>query len=224
MPPTQGDVYPIKVSHHVPHLHDRHYRLINHFLLVILVLLSGYILFIPFVPEVLDFYNKYFDSTKGYKYASKLAISEAAERQITKSALKKIPEGNVLVIPKIGVDSLIMEGLGPEALDKGVWHRPQSSTPDKGGNTVITGHRFLYAAGPKTFYHLDKMTIGDQFILFWQGKEYDYEIVDVFTVTPDQVEIEDDTNEPIVTLYTCTPLWSASLRLVIRAKLIEPKI
>lgn len=224
MSPNQTESFPIKVTHHAPHLREKHYRIINHFLLVILVVLSGYILFIPFVPEVLDYYNKYFDSTKGYKYASRLAISEATERQITKSALKKVPTSNVMVIPKIGVDSPIMEGLGPEALDKGVWRRPQSSTPDKGGNTVITGHRFLYAAGPKTFYHLDKMALGDEFIIFWQGKEYDYEVIDIFTVTPDQVEVEDHTDEPIVTLYTCTPLWSSSLRLVIRAKLIEPKL
>ncbi len=214
-------VYPVEVSHHVPHLREKHFLIVNHFLLVILVLLAGYILFIPFIPEGIDIYNKYFDKTKGYKYASKLAISESKSRQIETSALRKIPDTNMLVIPKIGVDSPIIDGLGSEALNSGVWHRPQSSSPDKGGNTVITGHRFLYASGPKTFYHLDKVALGDKFMIFWNGKEYDYEVIDIFTVTPDQVEIEDSTAEPIVTLYTCTPLWSASLRLVIRAKLIQ---
>jgi LPXTG-site transpeptidase (sortase) family protein len=218
---VMSQVYPLEVTHHAPHLRERHFLFLNHFLLVILVLLAGYILFIPFIPEIVDIYNKYFDKTRGYKYASKLAISESQNRQIETTALRKVPDTNMLVIPKIGVDSPVVDGLGSEALNKGVWRRPQSSTPDKGGNTVITGHRFLYASGPKTFYHLDKVALGDKFIIFWEGKEYNYEVIDIFTVTPNQVEIEDNTVEPIVTLYTCTPLWSASLRLVIRAKLIQ---
>ncbi|MFO0703407.1 MAG: sortase [Patescibacteria group bacterium] len=222
MPPSgESNIYPVKVSHHAPHLKERHFRILNHFLLVILVLLAAYIMFIPFLPEVYDFYDKYFDKTKGYKYSSKLATSEIIEKQIDRASLRKIPDYNVLVIPKIGVDSPIVEGLGAEALNQGVWRRPQSSTPDKGGNTVLTGHRYLYASGPKTFYHLDKVSLGDKFLVFWQGKEYDYEVVDIFTVGPDQTEVEDQTNEPLITMYTCTPLWNPTLRLVIRARLIN---
>jgi sortase A len=197
------------------------FRTINHFLLVLLVLLSGYILFIPFIPEITDFYNKNFDKTKGYKYVSNLARRESGQKGISEESLVKPPEDNYLVIPKIGVNAPIIEGIGPEALNLGVWRRPKTSTPESGGNTVITGHRFMYTSGPKTFYHLDKMSLGDRFIVFWEGKEYDYEVVDIFTVNPNQTDIEDNTSEPTITLYTCTPLWSASLRLVIKAKQIN---
>lgn len=211
----------VKTDIHVmPHLHERHFRIINHVLLVILVILSGYIMFIPFLPEVEAFYNQSVDNTRGYKYESKLARQDATARNILVDALKPIPQQNTLVIPQIGVDSPIVEGIGPDVLSGGLWRRPHTSTPDKGGNTVITGHRFLYSSGPKTFYNLDKVKIGDKFFLFWEGKEYDYEVVDVFVVEPDQIEIEDNTDEPLLTLYTCTPLWSATQRLVIRARLI----
>jgi len=215
------DQPPVQVTVHlVPHLHERHFRMINHLLLVILVILAGYIMFIPFVPEVVAMYNKQTDKTQGYKYQSNLARREAAREDISIESLKPIPKENTLVIPQIGVDSIVVEGIGPDALDRGLWHRPNSSTPDKGGNTVITGHRFLYSSGPKTFYNLDQIKIGDKFFMFWEGKEYDYEVVDIFVVEPDQIEIEDNSPEPLLTLYTCTPLWSATQRLVIRARLI----
>ncbi len=212
----------IRTSVHIlPHLHDKHYRVLNHVLLVILVILAGYIMFTPFVPEVLGYYDRWTDDTRGYRYQSTLAKQAAGSSHITITSLKPIPTENTLVIPQIGVDSVVVEGIGPDALDAGLWHRPNSSTPDKGGNTVITGHRFLYSAGPKTFYNLDKLTVGDKFFMFWKGKEYDYEVVDIFVVEPDHVEIEDPTSEPLLTLYTCTPLWSATQRLVIRARLIN---
>lgn len=206
--------------HIIPHLRERHFRVINHVLLVILVVLAGYIMFIPFVPEVEAIFNQSLDRTKGYKYESRLAQQESVSKNILVDALKPIPEENTLVIPQIGVDSPIVEGIGPDVLSRGLWRRPHTSTPDKGGNTVITGHRFLYSSGPKTFYNLDKIRVGDKFFLFWEGKEYDYEVVDIFVVEPDQIEVEENTTEPVLTLYTCTPLWSATQRLVIRARLI----
>lgn len=215
------DQPPIQTTVHlVPHLHEHHFRLINHVLLVILVILAGYIMFIPFVPEVLAMYNKNTDKTRGYKYQSTLANQEAEKEDISIEHLKPIPKENTLVIPQIGVDSVVVEGIGPDVLDRGLWHRPNSSTPDKGGNTVITGHRFLYSSGPKTFYNLDQIQLGDKFFMYWKGKEYDYEVVDIFIVEPDQIEIEDNSPEPLLTLYTCTPLWTATQRLVVRARLI----
>lgn len=211
----------IKTSIHAPHLHEHHYRLINHLLVVVLVILAGYIMFIPFVPEITAIYAKNTDSTHGYIYNSILAQKQGSLGKIKIESLKPIPKENTLVIPQIGVDSPIVEGIGPDVLSRGLWRRPHASTPDKGGNTVITGHRFLYSAGPKTLYNLDKIKLGDKFFLFWQGKEYDYEVVDIFVVEPNQVEIEDNTVEPILTLYTCTPLWSAKQRLVVRARLIN---
>ena len=203
------------------HLHERHFRIMNHVLLVVLVILAGYIMFIPFVPEVMAMYAKRTDSTHGFKYRSKLSLDAAQEEQIVVESLKPIPKDNVLVIPQIGVDSVVVEGAGPDALDLGLWRRPHSSTPDKGGNTVITGHRFMYSSGPKTFYNLDELAVGDKFFMYWEGREYDYEVVDVYVVEPFQTEIEEYTSDPMFTLYTCTPLWTAAQRLVVRAKLIQ---
>jgi sortase A len=128
---------------------------------------------------------------------------------------------NVLLIPKIGVDGLVYESEDPVVLNYGIWRRPQTSTPDRGGNTVFVAHRYLYTTGINTFYHLPKMEVGDQFFVYWQQKQYTYEVFTVDTVLPTEIEIEENTEEPIVTLYTCTPLWTSEYRLVVRARLIE---
>lgn len=131
-------------------------------------------------------------------------------------------EDNRLVIPSINVDINIVEGYSDEVLSLGAWRRPNSSTPDKEGNTVITAHRFQYVPpNNRTFYNLDKVEKGDRLIVFWDGKKYIYRVTEVFVVEPDDVEIESDLDGNFLTLYTCTPIWTASKRLVVRGELVD---
>lgn len=135
---------------------------------------------------------------------------------------KPIPPGNRLVIPSIGTDMDIMEGKDQKVLDRGgIWHIPDTSSPDKQGNTVLSGHRWQYLPpSSRTLYLLDKVKIGEPIIVYWQGKEYDYRVTDRKIVTPDQTEILNNTTEPQLTIYTCTPLFSTKQRLVLIASLI----
>jgi sortase A len=103
------------------------------------------------------------------------------------------------------------------SLRLGVWHLPYTSTPDKGGNTVLVGHRFTYA-GPAVFYHLDKVQVGDDVTMQWQNKTYTYTVTEVKVVPPTETSVEANTKDPQLTIYTCTPLWTAKNRLVIVAK------
>jgi sortase A len=54
-------------------------------------------------------------------------------------------------------------------------------------------------------------------LLHWEGKPYRYMVKNILVVSPSQINIEEPTGENILTLYTCTPLWSAKDRLVIQA-------
>lgn len=80
-------------------------------------------------------------------------------------------------------------------------------------------------SGPNTFYHLPKVKIGEKVFVLYEGTRYTYEVYNVEVVSDDSVEIEDATTTAnILTLYTCTPLWSAKDRHVVQARLVSESI
>lgn len=149
---------------------------------------------------------------------------EAAAQTITESpgpdvALPQIK--NRLTFSAAGVDMPIFLSDNNKTLAKGGWMYSGNSTPDKGGNTVIFGHRWLYKPPLKnTFYNLDNAQIGDQFTITWNNQTYNYQISEVKIVNPTDVYVLNPTDSPQVTLITCTPLFSTKQRLVIIGKLI----
>jgi sortase A len=125
-----------------------------------------------------------------------------------------------ILIPSIGVDSPIVEGQDESALNLGAWRIPGTSTPDNGGNTVISGHRFKYLPpNNTTFYLLDKLRPDDAIQIQWNSQLYHYRVVATREVKPDQVEILENTSEARLTLFTCTPILSTARRLVVTAEL-----
>lgn len=192
-------------------------RQFNNILSIGVVLIGAYLFILPFLPTIQLWIDQWFDDTNGVRYDGQLANIN----NVSSDNLDNIPSENTLVIPEIQVDEQIFEGDSLGVInDGGVWHRPGTSTPDKGGNTVFVGHRFSYS-DPSTFYHLDKIKIGQKFAVFWQGTEYVYEVFDTGVVPATALGVEDPTAESIITLYTCTPIWTAKDRLVIRAMLIS---
>lgn len=189
------------------------HRRINDMLSLIVIGIAMYILLLPAIPYVQLWLGKMNDHTGGYVYQTKLTTEESADR-------KPIPKENRLVLPTIQLDQEIHEGESFETMSRGLWRRPNASTPDKGGNTVIVGHRFTYS-DPAVLFHLDKIKIGDAFPVYWLGKEYDYQVSDIRVVSPLAVEVESPTADPLLTIYTCTPIWTGTDRLVVKASLTK---
>ena len=183
----------------------------NNVLSVVVMLLALYIIILPLLPN-LQFWVK--KTTHAYPQLVKQNLPDAPKQD-----KEVIPAENTLVVPGLGMQEVVYEGSGPAALHKGVWHRPNTSNPTQGSNTVLVGHRFTYTQPEGVFYHLDKIKVGDSIVLYWNGEKYSYHVTKTFVVTADKVEIEAPTKEPLLTLYTCTPLWSAKDRLVIQAEL-----
>jgi sortase A len=129
------------------------------------------------------------------------------------------PNANSLIVPSLGLREEIYEGAGVETVNRGVWHRPATSSPDKGSNTVLVGHRFTYS-GQSVFYNLDKVKVGDEVVVFWNQQRYNYKVYEIITVPPEAVEIETATDNSILTLYTCTPLLTAKDRLIVKASIL----
>lgn len=185
-------------------------RRFNNCLTIVVIGLGLYLIIMPVLPQIMFWLQK-----RTGNISNTIVYSDDG-----KDGSKPIPQDNRLVIPQMGLDATVNEGKYASTLKHGLWRRPKSSTPDKGGNTVIVGHRFTYKS-PAIFYHLDKVKEGDEFALFWQGKEYKYVVGEIRIVQPTQTEVEEDTTEPTLTLYTCTPMWTSKQRLVIIAKPVE---
>lgn len=128
-----------------------------------------------------------------------------------------------IIIPKIGVNVEIKEG-NQSVLKTGAWHRfPERGDPENGGNFIVSGHRFVMGYTPKRtkqqsfFYNIDKLIVGDTILIDWHAKRYDYKITKIYTVKPNQVEIEAPSDDPKLTLYTCTLNGSNDGRVVLEA-------
>jgi len=181
--------------------------------------LIGYLILLPLYP-ILKYQSQFFYKQNQENVASstKLLVQQMPAEEISKSL-------NRVIIKKIGVDVPIVEAPESEqkaALGKGAWRIPQTSTPEKGSNTVISGHRYKYLPPSNlTFYLLDKLVAGDIVTVIWEKKEYDYKITESKIVPPTQISILDPTAKPILTLFTCDPIWSEKNRLVVIGELIK---
>jgi LPXTG-site transpeptidase (sortase) family protein len=197
-----------------PHSSSR-LRKFNNFLSVVVLLSALYLIIWPFLPR-LDFW------WKSYRHSDPPLVTAITKPKNAGSV--SAPKDNTLVIPALHMQVTVYDGPTYASLAKGVWHSPRSSTPDKGGNTVMAGHRFTYNGlqrGASTFYSLDRLKTGDQVVLYWSGVRYDYKVSDVLIVAPTEISIENPTPQPQLTLYTCTPLWTSLQRLVVQASLVK---
>ncbi len=128
---------------------------------------------------------------------------------------------NKIVIPKMGVDSEVLEGNSEDILWKGIWRMPIGSTPNQGGNTIITAHRYLHRPpSPKTFYLIDKLVKGDIITVYWEGVKYEYKVSETKIVEPEDISILHNTSDDRLTIFSCTPLFTSKQRLVVIAEKI----
>ncbi len=122
----------------------------------------------------------------------------------------------ILRIPKIDSENLVREGTTGSVLADALGHEPGTALIGEGGNCVIAGHR-NYSFG-KFFNRLGEVEVGDEIYVDAPEGTYSYRVSEIKVVEPDQVEILDETDEEQLTLYTCTPIYIATHRLVIIAK------
>ncbi len=122
-------------------------------------------------------------------------------------------------IPSIDVSLPIYHGTDEYTLEVGAGHLQGTSLPIGGTGThsVITGHTGLSNA--KLFTDLSELEIGDIFLLSVYGENLAYEIDQIKTVLP--YELEDlavDSRMDFCTLLTCTPYGVNTHRLLVRGQ------
>lgn len=181
--------------------------LINDILRYVGIVLALFVLLVPYIPEISFLVNN-----DERKRDQEIVLPNEVDMAIKNGI-------DYLYIPSIGVSENIIEAQDIKQVHERVWHRPATGDPKNGGNTVLVAHRYATIGGNRasTFYHLPKLISGDMIYVVWDGVLYTYKVQTTETVLPTAVSIESPTPENHLTLYTCTPLWTASHRFVVYA-------
>ena len=119
-------------------------------------------------------------------------------------------------IPAIDIDAPVVQGDGWEQLKKGVGQNLGSANPGQNGNVVLSAHNDVYG---ELFRYLDKLTPGDQVVLYTQQRQYVYVVDRTAIVEPTAVEVMASTGSPTVTLISCYPYLVNKQRIVVFARL-----
>jgi len=123
-----------------------------------------------------------------------------------------------IVAPEARVDSIVVKGVTRAALKRGPGWITYTDLPGPTGNCGISGHRTTYGA---PFRHLDRLETGDTIEFYSPFRRYTYRVVKSFSVRPNRVDVVESTEEPRLTLTACDPPYSARLRLIVQAELVE---
>jgi sortase A len=124
-----------------------------------------------------------------------------------------------LVIPAIGVDRYVVQGVSEADLQMGPGHYPGTPLPGQVGNVAIAGHRTTFGA---PFFELNEVQQGDLvYLTDTSGTTWVYSVARQFVVAPTDVAVLGQTRGPELTLTTCNPAFEATSRLVVRALLVQ---
>jgi len=123
-----------------------------------------------------------------------------------------------LLIPRIHLDEIVLEGVGDDELNAGPGHLPGSALPGMNGNAVISAHR------DRHFSHLDELRVGDT-VHTETGRGKGAWVIVSRRVIGRETPALFQTKEPTLTLTTCWPVryfGSAPDRLILSARQIQP--
>lgn len=120
-------------------------------------------------------------------------------------------------VPKIKCNLPIYHGTDEAVLQIAIGHIAGTSLPIGGESThcVLSGHRGLPSA--KLFTDIDKLVVGDTFIIRTLDEVFTYEVDKINIVLPAEVDLlRIEEGEDLCTLVTCTPYGVNTHRLLVR--------
>jgi sortase A len=123
-----------------------------------------------------------------------------------------------LAIPEIGISEVVVQGTGAGDLRTGPGHYPDTPLPGERGTVAIAGHRTTYGA---PFRKLDKLGRGDRIELTMPYGRFGYRVERTQIVPPTALWVTDRADHDRLVLTACHPLYSASQRIVVFARLEE---
>lgn len=124
-----------------------------------------------------------------------------------------------LEIDGINLRLPIYRGTSDTSLSAGIGHLEQSSLPcgGKSSHCVLSGHSGMLSK--RMFDDIRSLSVGDVFEIHELGEVHAYEIYDIETVLPEEIDkLRIEPGRDIVTLMTCTPYGINTHRLLVHAE------
>lgn len=172
--------------------------------------------------EEAESYNAYVAGLEGNVTDELTADERAATEIVYMSVLSTGEAIGYVEVPKIEVELPIYRGASDDVLERGIGHLERSSLPVGGESThsVLTGHRGLPTA--RLFRDLDKLAVGDVFVIDTLGDKIAYEVETVQTVLPHEVEsLRVQPGRDLCTLVTCDPYMINSHRMLVTGHRVD---
>jgi sortase A len=213
-----------------------------------LVLLALYGVLATFGPVILQEARFRVDTVKRVRYTvkTKNQIRPAEKEQVITSApdvLGSLFSANTdriltpsdtlfsILIPKIGASSRIIANVDPtnseefhRALLQGVAHAKGTVFPGFSGNTYLFAHStdnwWHVGQYNAVFYLLKDVNPGDDIIIFFENRRYNYTVTDKYIADPSDVSLLENsrgTEEKLI-LQTCWPPGTTWKRLFVVAQ------
>ena len=185
-------------------------------------------------PVTTDIYTSRAQARLRRDFAARVVQEQAPQPTPAAPAPTVVGPGQVVAlirIPKLNLDTVMVEGIDPATLREGPGHYPASSQPCARGNMAIAGHRTTYG---RPFGGLDQLTAGDKITLVTPQRRCTYEVVSgasprpaphkgsaAWITSPDDWSAVAPLQGSYLTLTTCHPKGSAAKRLIVRARLVS---
>ncbi|MDV4149317.1 class D sortase [Clostridium sp. AL.422] len=184
----------------------------------LVLIIAGISIIVSIVYKKIDTLNK----QKELQNILEEVINEES-KELTKEEEEKLMNGYkpiaLMEIPSIDLSQGIVEGITDDILQYYLGKFENSVAPGEKGNFSVAGHRVSDYS--EAFVNLYKVEIGDKVLVKANKKEYVYEVTENFIVSPDKVDVLDNTDESTITLVTCTV--GAKERVIVKGKLVDAK-
>lgn len=122
-------------------------------------------------------------------------------------------------LPTLGRSYVVVQGTDSASLRKGPGHYPGTALPGQPGTVAIAGHRTTYLAPFKT---INQLRPGDPVVLQMPYGIFTYRVQESRVVLPTALWVTRDVGYQRLVLSACEPLYSASHRIVVFARLTAP--
>jgi LPXTG-site transpeptidase (sortase) family protein len=134
--------------------------------------------------------------------------------------IKEVPKNNLFLRDWKNLEKDIQN-----SLQDGVIHYPGTPSPNLSGNFVVTGHSSYYPWSigryKDVFAVLHNSKLDDLIYVYHNQRKYVYQVTDIQSVYPEDIEVLADMGDNRITLITCTPLGTNIKRLIVSAVPVE---